>query len=286
LLGYFAEQEKKSRSEVAAMADAARQLRLDLGLDGAVRTAAEGLIEIFGARRVDCVVQEFQSQRGSLWQLCSDAATARIERIDLSAEQQVQWLFPDPGNAWHGARRTDGSGWHTATTSPSSWPVVWQIMPIPDAMASDARTITAVNIGRSDDWAWPHISHRCQAHHRRRAIAAFLEALSEYVTPGLTNALLLGRLRSQVTAAERARVARELHDGAIQALYGLRLRVQAIRRRTDRDSAEYDRELGELQDLLHHENAHPPRTDECVASRRPRFERAAAGRACCIGRTV
>ena len=253
LLGYFAEQEKKSRSEVAAMADAARQLRFDLGLDGAVRTVAQELIGIFGAARADCVVQELQSEGASLWQVSADAAASQVDRIDLTPDQQRQWLFPDPGPAWHAERRSGGDDWTTRATTPASWPVVWKSIRVPDAIATDARTVTAVNIGRPDDWRGRiYLVNASRVRGVERTLH-FLEALSEYITPGLTNVLLLRRLRSQVTAAERARVARELHDGAIQGLYGLRLRVQAIRRRTDRDSSEYDGELGEVQELLQRE---------------------------------
>jgi hypothetical protein len=44
----------------------------------------------------------------------------------------------------------------------------------------------------------------------------FLEAVTEHITPALTNVFLLRRLRSRAGAVERARVARELHDGAIR----------------------------------------------------------------------
>jgi signal transduction histidine kinase len=110
-----------------------------------------------------------------------------------------------------------------------------------------------VNIGRDDDWRGRvYLIDAARLDSIERSLH-FLESLNEYVTAGLTNVLLLRRLRSQATAAERARVARELHDGAIQTLYGLRMRVQAIRRRTDRHSTDYDRELDELQELLHQE---------------------------------
>ena len=44
---------------------------------------------------------------------------------------------------------------------------------------------------------------------------------------------LLGRLRSRIGAMERARVARELHDGTIQSLVGVEMEVDVLRRRAD-----------------------------------------------------
>jgi signal transduction histidine kinase len=81
----------------------------------------------------------------------------------------------------------------------------------------------------------------------------FLEALTEHVTPALTNVFLLQRLRARAGAAERARVARELHDGAIQSLFGIEMKLEAFRRATDRSPAFIDREVGDVQDLLRRE---------------------------------
>jgi DNA-binding NarL/FixJ family response regulator len=55
--------------------------------------------------------------------------------------------------------------------------------------------------------------------------------------PSPTNVFLIGRLRARATAEERARVARELHDGAIQALLGIEMKVEALRRRHPSPSA-------------------------------------------------
>ena len=81
----------------------------------------------------------------------------------------------------------------------------------------------------------------------------FLEELAEHVTPGLTNVFLLRRLRARAGAAERARVARELHDGAIQALFGIEMKIEAMRRESPGTSSKVESELGEIQGLLRRE---------------------------------
>jgi two-component system sensor histidine kinase DegS len=69
----------------------------------------------------------------------------------------------------------------------------------------------------------------------------------------LTYVFLLRRLRSRAGAVERARVARELHDGAIQSLFGIQMKVEALRRRTTPNAAEVDEELAHIHELLQRE---------------------------------
>jgi signal transduction histidine kinase len=78
----------------------------------------------------------------------------------------------------------------------------------------------------------------------------FLDAVMAQVTPALTSVVLLRRLASQASAAERARVARELHDGTIQALIGLEMKVAALRRSADPVDRPLAAELESVQQVL------------------------------------
>ena len=68
----------------------------------------------------------------------------------------------------------------------------------------------------------------------------FLQNLAEQVGPPLLNFYLLRRLRSAAATAERARVAHELHDGAIQTLLGLELRLEVLRRKLESTDLEIE----------------------------------------------
>lgn len=82
----------------------------------------------------------------------------------------------------------------------------------------------------------------------------FLQQLSNRVAPGVYNVYLLRRLRSRAAAVERARVARELHDGVVQSLHGLAFRLYALRTAAGVD-AKQSEELLELQELVQSETA-------------------------------
>jgi signal transduction histidine kinase len=259
LLGYLAEQEKHSRTELAAIAAAARQPQVNLGLGGSVGGIARALRSTFGAESVAIVVRDRDTRRTLLWQLdgASDgleAAPAR--RSELNALQQSVWLFEDCGRTWHATldRKKPGAA-IVRTTEPDAWRLSRCQMDLPAGLLSSNafNTLTAVNLGLANEWharAYLFDAHDRGGLERR---LHFLEELAEHVTPGLTNVFLLRRLRARAGATERARVARELHDGAIQALYGIEMKIEAIRRESQGRLSAADSELGEIQDLLRRE---------------------------------
>src|SRR5439155_9768565 len=111
-------------------------------------------------------------------------------------------------------------------------------------------TITAANIGLPDEWRGRVYLFDARHLGTLERALHFLEDLTEHITPALTNVFLLRRLRSRAGAVERARVARELHDGAIQALFGIEMKIEALRRRTTLSAGQMDAELSEVQQLL------------------------------------
>jgi len=67
------------------------------------------------------------------------------------------------------------------------------------------------------------------------------------------NVYLLRRLRQRAGAVERARVARELHDGAVQSLIAMEMQVDVLRRQSAAQSTPLTSELGRIQGLLREE---------------------------------
>jgi len=80
----------------------------------------------------------------------------------------------------------------------------------------------------------------------------FLQALVEHVGPGLHNQYLTTRLKRQTGPAERARLARELHDGIVQSLIGVELRL-AVLRGAPHTTPEVANEIYQAQLLVHEE---------------------------------
>jgi signal transduction histidine kinase len=81
----------------------------------------------------------------------------------------------------------------------------------------------------------------------------FLQELVRQVGPAVYNVYLLRRLRQRAGAVERARVARELHDGAVQSLIAMEMQVDVVRRQAETQSSPVAAELGRIQGLLREE---------------------------------
>jgi signal transduction histidine kinase len=82
----------------------------------------------------------------------------------------------------------------------------------------------------------------------------FLQDLVRQVGPAVYNVYLLRRLRKRAGALERARLARDLHDGAVQSLIGVEMQVDVLRRSQSTGQALGD-ELERIQTLLREEVA-------------------------------
>jgi signal transduction histidine kinase len=256
MVGYLGEQEKLLRAETTTLAAAGRQPRVDLGLGGSVTAVARELLQTFDASAVDFVIQDFETRRTMLWRVDrNDAGTSRRAlHLKLEPSQQNAWLFDDPGSTWSAKKMPEGDGYSVRITERGVWPLTRARMTLPQEIV-DARpftTVAASNLGLAEEWRGRVYVFDAAGRENLERSLHFLEQLTEHITPALTNVFLLRRLRSRAGAVERARVSRELHDGAIQSLFGMQMKIEALRRRAATPQ-ETDEELGEVQELLQRE---------------------------------
>jgi len=256
MVGYLGEQEKLLRAETTTLAAAGRQPRVDLGLGGSVTAVARELLQTFEASAVDFVIQDFETRRTMLWRVDrSDSGTSRRAlHLKLEPSQQNAWLFDDPGSTWSAKKMPGGSGYSVRITERGAWPLTRATITLPREIveARPFTTVAASNLGLAEEWHGRVYLFDAAAGDNLERSLHFLEQLTEHITPALTNVFLLRRLRSRAGAVERARVARELHDGAIQSLFGMQMKIEALRRRTVTPE-ETDEELREVQELLQRE---------------------------------
>ena len=259
LLGYLAEQDKQSRAELAAIADVTRQPRVTSGVGGSVTAVARLLSSMFGASSIGVVIDDQQNHRTLLWHLHraqgGAADDSPVRRLDLTEEQKAAWLFNDFGSAWQVIRQRNSDASDAWATEPGQWPLRRFRAELPRNFRAlhSFHSVTAVNMGLPGEWHGRIYLFDASKVATPERTLHFLEALTDHVAPALTNVFLLRRLRARAGAAERARVARELHDGAIQSLFGIEMKLEAFRRGADRSPAFVDAEVGAVQELLRRE---------------------------------
>lgn len=262
LAGFFADQDKAQRAEIAAVADAMQQARVDLGLGGSVRALSAMLLRVFRAAAADIVIHEWSTNRAVVWHVVAggsdEAPTA--SRVELQPGDEERWLFDDHAATWHAEAAQPGMTIRARAVQPGAWQLRQISVQLPGHVPPEPfRTLTVTNIGLAGEWRGRVFLYDATAGGTLARRLHFLALLTIHVAPALTNVVLMRRLRSQAGAAERARVARELHDGTIQSLFGIEMKLEALRRSAPvrrglinpgRDDSQLADALTEIQDLL------------------------------------
>ena len=235
-----------------------RQPRVHLGLGGSVAAVTRSLFRTLDAGVVHFVLQDRQTKNTYRWRVDRAAADDRTElpRVEVDVGEQDDWLFTDVGRVWEGVRTSnEASALRARVVDVGTWPLRRTTVQLPEGFAErhEFTRVVVANLGLADEWVGRIYVFDPSFTMNVEQALHFVDTLVEHVTPALSNVFLVGRLRTRATESERARVARELHDGAIQALFGVEMKVHALRRRADTDPAATEAELGEIQELLRRE---------------------------------
>lgn len=258
LLGYLADQEKQIRAEMAATTDALQQARVERGLGGSVAALARLLRRMFDAEAVDIVIQDNDRSRTMLWSAprsSNGAEPEPVRRLELDNAHRAAWLFDAPGRAWSSVGAGRGPIMPVVTVDDGRWKTRTAALTLPPLFTDDRdfQTLAGVDFGLTDEWRGRVLVFDPTDAGRMDTRLHFLASLADRVTPALTNVFLLRRLRSRAGAAERARVARELHDGSIQALFGIEMKSETLRRRAEREAPDMAADVADIQRLLRDE---------------------------------
>jgi signal transduction histidine kinase len=119
--------------------------------------------------------------------------------------------------------------------------------------SGQARTVLTSSSSLGNDWRGRVIVIDVTMGNDRERELRFVNNLFSQVSASIYSVFLVRRLRSRAGAVERARVARELHDGAIQSLISAEMQVDVLRRRAENTDAGMNTELARIQQLLRQE---------------------------------
>src|SRR5229473_1211949 len=237
LLGYLAEQQKQLRSEKAVIARILGKVRVEAGLSGTLQEIVGELLVMYGARRALIASQEASGQRVYVGEmLLRNGEPSFFRWLEPLPSDREMYLFNSPAEtsyAWRNGRSADGSYLllgldHSGQKLPSISAAFL------DGLAQRHRfnQLMTVSFVFGKEW-WGRIfflepALTVEITEELR----FLQELVRQIGPAVYNVYLLRRLRLRAGALERARFARELHDGAVQSLIAVEMQVDVLRRQS------------------------------------------------------
>lgn len=254
LLGYLAERQKHLRAEKALVTGMISRVSVEDGLTGTIDKIFHEIVSMYGASRVMMASQEIHSKRvflgelnqgkgngaGEFTWLQSGARDAKTYLDDYPAEVSYASVH---GEQWKSGS-VDDSGHAVPVTNLAAFSQLRQVQPFD--------SVVTVPFMSGADWRGRVFLFDTAAGGEKQEELRFLLDIVRQVGPAIYNVYLLHRLRRRAYAAERARVARELHDGAVQSLIAVEMQVDVLRRQAEANRP-IDGELGRIQSLLREE---------------------------------
>ena len=230
------------------------------GPEGFARTLGTVLHDgrgFFRAGGVAVPLRERASGRAWLWAVPAGAAPGTpAQAVELGAAAAEDWLFETDVEAWDAERV--GPEWRIRAIDEAGRPSAGESRiprePVEKlARRLGARRLTMVALGRGQDWGGRLVLVDARPEGPGEESLRFAQRLVRELGGVVQSRFLLGRLRSRIGAMERARVARELHDGTIQSLVGVEMEVDVLRRRADQAGLPLAGDLARVQGLLRSE---------------------------------
>ncbi len=260
LLGYLGEEEKQLREEITSIAKVMTKARAEVGMRGTLEAVFKEMLGLFRARQAALAVLDHNSGRAFVWnvQRQEEKQKVALSTKELHSREGEKSLFETPGHVWYAIRKsksTNGQSYDILALDELGrrlFDEAWS--PPPELVGNkDLRSFLGVQASYADEWSGVMLLFEPNLRSSPEAAVRFLRALALQVSPAIYTAFLTSRLRSRAGAIERARVARELHDGVIQSLIGLEMDVDVLRRQPNTSPATFVDRLARIQRILRQE---------------------------------
>jgi signal transduction histidine kinase len=253
LLGYLAEQQKHLRAEKAVVNGLLSKVRVEAGLNGTMQQIFSEMASMYHASKLMVASQEAHSHRLFVGELNANgnSSLSEFRWLDHKPEHASAYLAEFPGEVCYasrnGRRRSLLALDHEGNAVPADWAAVDRLHDL-----HPFESVIALTFLFGAEWRGRIFVFNPSWRGERQEELRFLLSLMRQAGPAVYNVYLLHRLRRRAGAAERARVARELHDGAVQSLIAVEMQVDVLRRQAE-SGKEIGGELGRIQGLLREE---------------------------------
>jgi len=251
LLGFLAETEKELRAEIGITNRLLSLAQVGGRFTVALQEVMQELGRVFESRQVYEVVAQSSTGRVFKWDAApSQRGHALVQEV--APPQHATLLMRGYPDTFYMERSRTGEGYNIAAVDDEGRRLgTAQLkhleMPVPTA---DSLVVVSHEMG--GDWVGRLVIVNGRMGRRCEHELRFVQTIMRQVAPALYSVYLFRRFRSRAGAIERARVARELHDTAIQSLISIEMQVDVLRRRAMSD-AELGGELERIQGLLRQE---------------------------------
>jgi signal transduction histidine kinase len=253
LLGYMSENEKKLRAERVVITRVLSSARVEAGLTHTMQEILGEVLSLYGARRVLSASQEANSYRVFLAEVNRNSEGVHVLRWrDALPDTEASYLFESSADAIYAKR--GAKGFDAVLLDRGGIRLRDADEAFLEALARVERfeSVGSVAFGFGQEWSGRVFLFDPEMMGDPEEELRFLQEFAQQVGPAIYNVYLMRRLRERAGAVERARFARELHDGAIQSLIAVEMQLDVVRRQSGQQPV-VTSELSRIQKLLREE---------------------------------
>jgi signal transduction histidine kinase len=258
LLSYLAEAGRILRAESAAVVHLLGKVRADVNVTRSLKAVADEALAILDGSQLLLVVEELHTHRVFRWDTLGGWSFASTTARDDSAVfDRAEYFFGSLGHSMAIVRRR--WPWGTSTSTMAIDPAgrfmdAFEVA-VPDTFvaAYPFRRLILAPVTLGDEWSGRIFIFEPRLSVPLVELTEFLQTLIRQVGPAVFSVYLQNRLAARAGALERARVARELHDGVIQSLIGVEMQLEVMRGQEPLRATPAGAELLRVQNVVRNE---------------------------------
>ena len=262
LVGYLAEKERQLQVKASVTREIVGRAHSETSLRVTLEVVFDAFLKVFGSDHAALAIQHKPDEKTFLWeaQVQEGEEKTAIRLSELESFQRARYFFPIPGQAWHARaeRKAQLDGRFEMLLLGQEGhrlPKVSYAFPEYFLTWHPFRSLLGVSFALGQDEEWTGRFFLFDAHRDgdRETQLRFFQDLVREVAPAVYSVYRLRRVRSRAGAMERSRIARELHDGVIQTLIGVEMKLDTLGKKVSREPGSAVEELGRIRRLLRNE---------------------------------
>jgi signal transduction histidine kinase len=252
LLGYLAEQQKRLRAEKGVVTGILSKVRVEAGLRGTLEQIFAEVMTMYGSGKLLMAAQEAHSHRVFVGELRNlEGRPSELTWLDSGPRDLKTYLYDSPGEVCYAVHDRDRKSVLAlnAEGNPVPAPPMESLANLQGIHAF--QSLITVSFLFAGEWKGRIFLFDPSPRGEKLEELRFLLDMVRQVGPAIYNVYLLHRLRRRAGAMERVRLARELHDGAVQSLIAVEMQVDVLKRQATNNGpigAELERIQGLLRD--------------------------------------